>query len=97
MAASTWSKRLRTVGYEIPSSRSTSLMLPLLLRNTSIKLRYSEGSWQNLHGSKRPLITVEQLRHWKLVMFSLPPHTGHGPCILYLAKGSPPLPSSTNL
>src|SRR5690606_23976546 len=86
MASSTPSSRLRTVGYEMPSTRSTSLMLPRASRNTSTNSCCSGVSRSNLDCTKRPSTAVPQLTHSRRRTSRVSLHTGQRPMVLWAIR-----------
>src|SRR5690606_5420755 len=81
MASSTASSRLRTVGYEMPSTRSTSLMFPRASKNTSTNSCCSGVNRSNRDWVKRPSMTVSQLSHSSRRTASCPSQTGQRPTV----------------
>lgn len=73
----TFMSRLRTVGYDIPSSRSIFLMLPRFFTKISINSRLFSESLQNRQGLYSPSIFVLQFGHSSLVTISSPLQVGH--------------------
>src|ERR1019366_7462095 len=73
----TSSSRARTVGYETPSSRSTSRITPRFLMKTSTKSICAPLSLSRAGGGNSPSMEIEQSGHRRRATVRFPSHDGH--------------------
>src|ERR1019366_559962 len=73
----TSSSRARTVGYETPSSRSTSRITPRFLMKTSTKSICAPLSLSRAGGANSPSMEIEQSGHRRRATVRFPSHDGH--------------------
>src|SRR5690606_10010775 len=93
----TSSSRARTVGYDMPRTRSTSRMLPRETRNTSTNSRCSGVIRQKAHTSNSPSSVEPHERQVSLVTRNSPSHTGQVPTNRLAAIRTPPLAGTVTI